>query len=72
MQNLAEVTLLGTFPQLHFYGEERDRSYNTSYFRAPDLGPAGDPLVTLDPIDGTQFYIDGHANTTVAVWHSAL
>ncbi|PSP15795.1 MAG: inositol-1-monophosphatase [Cyanobacteria bacterium QS_8_64_29] len=67
VQNLVEVTLLATFPQLRFYGEERDRSYNTSYFRAPDLGPAGDPLVTLDPIDGTQFYIDGHANYQIVL-----
>lgn len=62
VQNFVEVALLGTFPQLRFYGEEHERSSNTKYFRAIDLGPEGDYLVTLDPIDGTQFYQDGHSN----------
>jgi 3'-phosphoadenosine 5'-phosphosulfate (PAPS) 3'-phosphatase len=26
------------------------------------LGDKNDYLVTLDPIDGTQFYLDGHSN----------
>jgi fructose-1,6-bisphosphatase/inositol monophosphatase family enzyme len=54
--------LLGTFPDIRFYGEERDSSSNTKYFRAGDLGEAEDYLVTLDPIDGTQYYLDGHSN----------
>jgi len=62
VQNLVEVTLLGTFLELRFYGEEKERSNHTKYFRATDLGEEGDYLVTLDPIDGTQFYIDGHTN----------
>lgn len=62
IQNFIEVTLLGTFPQIRFYGEEYERSSNTKYFRAIDLGDRGDYLVTLDPIDGTQFYLDGHSN----------
>ena len=62
VQNFMEVALLGTFPQLRFYGEEYERSSNTKYFRAIDLGPEGDYLVTLDPIDGTKFYQDGHSN----------
>lgn len=62
VQNLVEVALLGMFPQIRFYGEEHEQSLNTQYFRAIDLGPAGDYLVTLDPIDGTQFYLDGHSN----------
>jgi len=62
IQNLVEVALLGTFPQIRFYGEEHEKSYNTQYFRAIDLGPQDDYLITLDPIDGTQFYLDGHSN----------
>jgi 3'-phosphoadenosine 5'-phosphosulfate (PAPS) 3'-phosphatase len=38
IQNLVEVALLGTFPQIRFYGEEHEHSSNTKYFRAIDLG----------------------------------
>jgi len=62
IQNLVEVALLAHFPQIRFYGEEYEQSGNTKYFRAIDLGAEGDYLVTLDPIDGTQFYLDGHSN----------
>lgn len=62
IQTLVEVALLGAFPNLRFYGEEYEQSYNTKYFRAIDLGEKDDYLVTLDPIDGTQFYLDGHTN----------
>ena len=62
IQNLVEVVLLGTFPDIRFYGEEYESSNNTKYFRATDLGSEGDYLVTLDPIDGTKFYMDGHSN----------
>jgi fructose-1,6-bisphosphatase/inositol monophosphatase family enzyme len=62
IQTFIEVTLLGTFPELRFYGEEYEKSYNTKYFRAIDLGEKDDYLITLDPIDGTQFYLDGHSN----------
>lgn len=62
IQTLIEVALLGAFPDIRFYGEEYEQSYNTKYFRAIDLGETGDYLVTLDPIDGTRFYLDGHSN----------
>lgn len=62
IQTMLEVTLLGTFPSIRFYGEEYESSYNTKYFRSIELGAAGDYLVTLDPIDGTRFYADGHDN----------
>ncbi|HEY9858651.1 MAG TPA: inositol monophosphatase family protein [Candidatus Obscuribacterales bacterium] len=62
IQTLVEVALLGTFPNIRFYGEEYEQSYNTQYFRSIELGPQDDYLVTLDPIDGTQFYLDGHSN----------
>lgn len=62
IQTLIEVALLGTYPDLRFYGEEYDQSRNTKYFRSIDLGPPDDYLVTLDPIDGTRFYKDGHPN----------
>jgi fructose-1,6-bisphosphatase/inositol monophosphatase family enzyme len=47
---------------VRFFGEEHEQTYNTKYFRATDLGAMGDYLVALDPIDGTQFYLDGHSN----------
>ncbi len=62
IQTLVEVALLGTFPDLRFYGEEYEQSANTKYFRSVELGEQGDYLVTLDPIDGTKFYLDGHSN----------
>lgn len=62
IQNLVEVVLLATFPNIRFYGEEYEQSGNTKYFRSIELGSAGDYLVTLDPIDGTRFYLDGHSN----------
>lgn len=62
IQTMVEVALLGSFPDIRFYGEEHEQSYNTKYFRAIDLGAPGDYLVTLDPIDGTRFYLDGHNN----------
>ncbi|MGB3638181.1 MAG: inositol monophosphatase family protein, partial [Rivularia sp. (in: cyanobacteria)] len=62
IQNFVEVALLGNFPNIRFYGEEYKSSPNTKYFRAVDFGEKDDYLVTLDPIDGTKFYIDGHSN----------
>ena len=62
IQTMLEVVLLGLFPQVRFYGEEYEQTYNTKYFRAIDLGEPGDYLIALDPIDGTQFYLDGHNN----------
>lgn len=62
IQTMMEVVLLGLYPEVRFYGEEYEQTYNTKYFRAIDLGDLGDYLVALDPIDGTQFYLDGHRN----------
>ena len=62
IQTLVEVALLGTFPDVRFYGEEYEKSRNTKYFRSLELGEQGDYLVTLDPIDGTKFYLDGNHN----------
>jgi fructose-1,6-bisphosphatase/inositol monophosphatase family enzyme len=62
IQNLVEVALLGTFPEIRFYGEEYEQSRNTKYFRSIQLGEQDDYLITLDPIDGTQFYLDGYDN----------
>jgi myo-inositol-1(or 4)-monophosphatase len=67
IQTFVEVALLGSFPTIRFYGEEYEQSYNTKYFRAIDLGPEGDYLVTLDPIDGTLFYMDGFPNYQIIV-----
>ncbi len=65
VQTFIEVVLLAKFPELRFYGEEYEQSFNTKYFRAIDLGPQGDYLITLDPIDGTRYYMDGHPNYLV-------
>ena len=62
IQNFVEVAILGSFPNIRFYGEEYQSSPNTKYFRAIDLGEQDDYLVTLDPIDGTKYYMDGHSN----------
>lgn len=61
IQTLVEVALLGTYPHLAFYGEEGDRSGNTKYFASTEFG-TGDYLITLDPIDGTRYYLDGFDN----------
>ena len=61
IQTLVEVALLGTFPNLAFYGEEYEKSRNTKYFTSTKLGK-NDYLITLDPIDGTQYYLDGFDN----------
>ncbi|NEQ65757.1 MAG: inositol monophosphatase family protein, partial [Symploca sp. SIO2D2] len=34
VQNLVEVVLLGSFPDISFYGEEYEISGNTKYFRS--------------------------------------
>lgn len=65
IQTFMEVVLLAKFPDVRFYGEEYETTYNTKYFRAIDLGPQGDYLITLDPIDGTLYYKDGHPNYLV-------
>ena len=62
IQTSIEVALLGTFPDLRFYGEEYEQSRNTKYFRSTELGSQNDYLITLDPIDGTKFYLDGFDN----------
>jgi fructose-1,6-bisphosphatase/inositol monophosphatase family enzyme len=67
IQNFIEVALLGIFPEIRFYGEEHEQSSNTKYFRSIELGEKGDYLVTLDPIDGTRFYLDGHTNYQIIV-----
>lgn len=61
IQTFIEVVLLAKFPNVRFYGEEYETTYNTKYFRAIDLRPQGDYLITLDPIDGTRYYMDGHS-----------
>jgi 3'-phosphoadenosine 5'-phosphosulfate (PAPS) 3'-phosphatase len=67
IQTLVEVAVLGSFPGLRFYGEEEAASYTTPYFRSRALGPPGDDLLLLDPIDGTRFYLDEHPNYPLIV-----
>ncbi len=67
IQNLVEVVMLSSFPNTRFYGEEYKSSPNTKYFRSIELGEQDDYLVTLDPIDGTKYYMDGHSNYQIIV-----
>lgn len=60
IQTFVEVLLLGTFPHLRFYGEEYEKTYNTKYLPGIDFGEGDEYLLTLDPIDGTRCYMDGH------------
>lgn len=62
IQTMIEVAILGTFPDMRFYGEEYEKSRNTKYFRSLELGKQDDYLITLDPIDGTKLYLDGSDN----------
>ena len=61
IQTLVEVALLGTYPNLAFHGEEYEQSRNTKYFSSTKLD-ADKYLITLDPIDGTKYYLDGFDN----------
>jgi fructose-1,6-bisphosphatase/inositol monophosphatase family enzyme len=59
IQTTIELAMLAQFPQLHFFGEEHEKSYNTKYFKSISFGSEDNLLVTLDPIDGTRAYLDG-------------
>jgi myo-inositol-1(or 4)-monophosphatase len=61
IQTVVEVALLGRYPNLAFYGEEYEQSRNTKYFSSTELS-TNNYLITLDPIDGTQYYLDGFDN----------
>ena len=62
VQTFVEVALLAHFPNIRFFGEEHEKSYNTKYFSSIELGQGEELLVTLDPIDGTRFYLDNFPN----------
>ncbi len=62
IQTLVEVALLGTYPDLAFFGEEYEQSRNTKYFAVTELSKTQNYLITLDPIDGTKYYLDGFDN----------
>jgi fructose-1,6-bisphosphatase/inositol monophosphatase family enzyme len=49
IQTMVEVALLGTYPDLAFYGEEYAQSRNTKYFSSTELR-TNNYLITLDPI----------------------
>lgn len=61
IQTMIEVAILGTYPELAFYGEEYEQSRNTKYFAETNLS-TNNYLITLDPIDGTKYYLDGFDN----------
>ena len=59
IQTTIELAILAHFPQMHFFGEEYEKSYNTKYFKSITFGDEDELLITLDPIDGTRPYLDG-------------
>lgn len=60
IQTALEIALLAHYPDLSFFGEEEDKSYNAKYFA--NTSPY---WVLLDPVDGTRFYMDGHPNFNI-------
>ena len=60
IQAQIEVVLLANFPEIPFFGEEYKSSRNTRYLSGTWFKEGCDYLITLDPIDGTRPYIDGH------------
>ncbi len=62
IQTLVEVALLSTYPHIPFHGEEYKQSRNTKYFPGTHFHESSKYLITLDPIDGTRYYLDGHDN----------
>ena len=54
IQNLFEIELLASHPELGFEPEEADKSLNLKYF--PENAQY---TVTLDPVNGTSFYREG-------------
>lgn len=58
VQTAVELALLAQFPQIRFFGEEYQKSFNTKYFTGITMEDDDQILVTLDPIDGTRTYID--------------
>ena len=61
VQSAVEVAMLARFPEVPFFGEEHARSTNTKYLIGTSFVNSCEYLVTLDPIDGTRFYLDGQA-----------
>lgn len=59
IQTAIELAILAQFPNVNFFGEEHEKSYNTKYFKSINFGGKDELLITLDPIDGTRAYIDG-------------
>ena len=59
IQTTIELAMLANFPDIAFFGEEYEKSYNTKYFDRTTFPEEEQLLVTLDPIDGTRPYLDG-------------
>lgn len=65
IQTQIEVAFLAHFPDVPFFGEEWKSSHNTKYLAANGFKDGQPYLVTLDPIDGTRPYLDGHTTFQV-------
>ncbi|ELR99684.1 inositol monophosphatase family protein [Gloeocapsa sp. PCC 73106] len=66
IQTAIELVMLAQFPEIRFFGEEYQSSYNTKYFKDINL-VEGELLVTLDPVDGTRAYLDGLSTFAIIV-----
>jgi myo-inositol-1(or 4)-monophosphatase len=62
VQAAVELVLLARFPTIPFFGEEWKSSRNTKYLAGTHFVEGCELLITLDPIDGTRPYLDGHAH----------
>ena len=54
VQTTIELAMLAHFPDIAFFGEEYEKSYNTKYFSSTTFPDEDELFVTLDPIDGTR------------------
>ena len=60
VQTFFEVETLALFPEIGFWGEEVDKSYNMKYFN-----DQAEYRLLLDPIDGTLMYMDNLPNFNI-------
>ena len=67
IQTTIELAMLANFPELAFFGEEYQNSYNSKYFSTTSFPDDDQLFITLDPIDGTRAYLDGLSNFSIVL-----
>ena len=60
IQSAVELSVIADLPEVPFFGEEWKSSPNTKYLAGTHFIPDREFLITLNPIDGTRLYLDGH------------